>query len=84
MAWFDFLWLEGENENIEHIAEHGLTPEEVEFVFEHYTNVDESDSSGRPMRYGFTPDGRYVAVVFEWLDFMTVYPVTAFEVEVWS
>jgi hypothetical protein len=58
-------------------------PQEVEFVFEHYTGEIESDSSGRPMRFGFTPDGRYVAVVFEWLDFVTVYPVTAYEVEVW-
>jgi hypothetical protein len=33
------------------------------------------------MRFGHTPDGRYIAVVFEWFDDVTVYPVTAFEVE---
>lgn len=81
MAWFDYLWLEGEGGNIEHIAAHDLTPDDVEYVIENYTVERTSRSSGRPMRFGFTPDGRYVAVVFEWLDRVTLYPVTAYEVE---
>jgi uncharacterized DUF497 family protein len=79
MPWYDYLWLEGEN--IDHIAEHGLTPDDVEFAFEHYVGEAESDTSSRPIRFGFTPDGRYIAVVYEWLDSVTVYPITAYDVE---
>jgi hypothetical protein len=81
MAWFDYLWLEGEDGNIEHIAEHNLTPDDIEYVMENFIAERTSRSSGRPMRFGFAPDGRYVAVVFEWMDDVTVYPVTAYEVE---
>ena len=34
-------------------------------------------SSGRPMMYGSTPDGRYIAVVYEEIDDHTLYPATA-------
>ena len=81
MAWFDYLWLEGDGGNIEHIAEHGLTPEDIEYVMENFIAERTSRSSGRPVRFGFTSDGRYIAVVFEWMDDVTVYPVTAYEVE---
>jgi hypothetical protein len=81
MAWFDYLWLEGDGGNIEHIAEHGLTPADVEHVMENFTAEGASQTSGRPVRFGFTPDGRYVAVVFEWMDDVTVFPVTAYQVE---
>jgi uncharacterized DUF497 family protein len=81
VAWFDYLWLEGEGGNIQHIAEHGLTPEDIEYVIEHFVSERKSRSSGRPMRFGFTSDGRYIAVVFEWINDVTVYPVTAYEVE---
>jgi len=81
MTWFDYLWLEGDGGNIEHIAEHGLTPEDIEQVMENFTAESTSQSSGRPIRFGFASDGRYVAVVFEWMDDVTVYPVTAYEVE---
>jgi len=81
MAWFDYLWLEGNGGNIQHLAEHDLAPEDIEHVMENFAAEDTSQSSGRPLRFGFTPDGRYVAVVFEWIDDVTVYPVTAYEVE---
>ena len=81
MAWFDYLWLEGEEGNIEHIAQHDLTPEEVQYVIEHYSRESVSHSSGRPVRFGYTPDGRYIAVVFECIDETTLYPITAFETE---
>lgn len=81
MVWFDYLWLEGVEGNLEHVAEHDLTPEVVEYVIENYEAERVSRSSGRPMRFGHATDGRYIAVVFEWIDDVTVYPVTAFEVE---
>jgi hypothetical protein len=40
-----------------------------------------SRSSRRPMAFGHTPSGEYVAVVYEELDEDTVYPVTAYPVE---
>jgi hypothetical protein len=81
MVWFDYLWLEGNEGNIEHIAEHGLSTADIEHVMEHFVEEKVSRSSGRPVRFGFTPDGRYIAVVFEWIDDVTVFPVTAFEIE---
>lgn len=81
MVWFDYLWLEGDDGNIEHIAEHGLTPADIEHVVEDFEEETVSRSSGRPMRLGYTSDGRYIAVVFEWIDHVTVFPVTAYEVE---
>jgi hypothetical protein len=81
VAWFDYLWLEGDEGNIEHIAEHDLTTDDIEYVIENYISERTSRSSGRPMRFGFTPDGRYIAVIFEWINDATVYPVTAYEVE---
>jgi ABC-type phosphate transport system auxiliary subunit len=47
-------------------------------------NPDEkgvSESSGRPIAFGYTPGGRYICVVYEEIDAFTLYPVTAFEVE---
>lgn len=40
-----------------------------------------SRSSGRPIAFGFTSDGRYIAVVYEEIDDCTLYPVTAYEME---
>lgn len=81
MRRFDYLWLEGDQGNLEHVAEHGLTPDDVEHVVENCIAESASRSSGRPIRFGFTPDGRYIAVVFEWVDRVTVYPITAFVIE---
>jgi hypothetical protein len=38
-------------------------------------------SVGRPVAVGLTPAGRGVLVVYDWLDDVTVYPITAYEVE---
>lgn len=81
MALFDYLWIEGEQGNIEHAAEHDLTVDDVEYVVENYLAEATSKVSERPIRFGFTADGRYIAVVFEWIDDFTVYPITAYEIE---
>ena len=81
MVWFDYLWLEGEDGNIEHVTENGLGIEDVEYVIENFAKEETSRSSGRPMRFGYTADGRFIAVVFDWLDDVTIYPITAYEVE---
>ncbi|MDB5384464.1 MAG: hypothetical protein JWM11_110 [Planctomycetaceae bacterium] len=81
MPYFDFVWELTDDGNMEHIGEHGLTPDDVEPIVLNPDYLSISRSSGRPMAFGYTSDGRYVAVVYEQLDEFTVYPITAFEVE---
>lgn len=83
MPYLEFIWdLDDDPRgNIAHIAEHGLDKEDVEYVMCNPTSTGISDSSGRPMAYGYTEWGAYIAVVFEEVDTDVVYPVTAFELE---
>ena len=67
--------------NIRHIVEHGVTPEEVEEVLnDWHSRTTYSASSGRPITFGWTAAGRYLAVVWEVADEepLTVYPITAY------
>ena len=69
--------------NVQHIAEHGITMEEVEEVLLNENHpVGESRSSGRPITLGETRTGRRIAVVWEEaLDNpLIIRPVTAYEV----
>lgn len=66
--------------NVQHIARHGLTREDVEDVFDNPTGTDISRSSGRPVVFGDTRTGRHIIVVYEEIDASTVYPITAFDV----
>lgn len=79
------LWdLDDEPEgNVQHIAEHGLSVEEVESVLFGALEVVASNSSGRPMIFGETTTGRFIAVVFEVVEEepLAIYPVTAYEIE---
>jgi uncharacterized DUF497 family protein len=67
--------------NVQHIAEHGLTKEEIEEVLYGVHELDTSRTSGRPIAFGFTSTGIYVCIVFEWVDEGTVYPITAYPLE---
>ena len=83
MTGLTFIWIEGDDGNIAHCAEHGVTTGDVEFVFENAgeSDVDVSESSDRPIVFGDTPDGRTVAVVFEWVEVpVSVYVINAYEV----
>lgn len=66
--------------NVQHIAEHGVTKEEVEEVFQNATDADVSRSSGLPVIFGDTSTGRHLMVVYEEVDIDTAYPVTAYDV----
>ena len=81
MPYFEVIWNEEPGGNLEHIAEHDLTPEDVEEVIFNPVDRDTSRTSGLPIVFGFTPDGRYILVVYEQIDAITVYPVTAYDVE---
>lgn len=70
--------------NVQHIAEHGVSKEEVEDVFRDPDSIQTtSRSSGLPLFIGYTTDGRRLAVVFEHVDDspLTVRPITAYDVE---
>ncbi len=58
-----------------------LTPEDVNAVLMDPDETGVSRSSGRPIAFGYTPDGRYICVVYEAIDPSTLYPVTAFVIE---
>jgi len=69
--------------NVQHVADHGLSMEEVEEVLYAAEEVVASHSSGRPITFGETSTGKYIAVVFDLIeeDPLAVYPVTAYECE---
>ena len=66
--------------NVQHCAQHGVLPHEVEEALIHATDVDISRSSGFPAAFGDTKAGRHLMVVFEQVDSSTVYPITAYDV----
>ena len=59
---------------------HGVTPEEFESVVDTSGMRGRSRATGRPCCWGNTPDGRYVICVYEYIDEMTILPITAYEV----
>jgi hypothetical protein len=68
--------------NVLHIAAHGITVEEVEDVLRNRDSEDTiSRSSGRPITFGYTSRGRYLAVVWEHVDDdpLAMYPITAYD-----
>ncbi|MEX0715027.1 MAG: hypothetical protein WD066_00490 [Planctomycetaceae bacterium] len=77
MPYFDFVWTD---DIIEHLAEHGISPDDFEEVVTNPTRQGSSRSSGLPAAWGFTPDGRYIIAVYEQIDAVTILPVTAYEV----
>ena len=80
MPYFDIIWNHESGGNVEHIAENGLSTEDIEAVLLNPVANDVSRSSGRPVALGFATDGRYIFVVYEQIDEMTLYPATAYVV----
>jgi uncharacterized DUF497 family protein len=76
--FFLFLW---DEVNEQHIAEHGLTPEEFEYVVLDVREADLSRSSGRPMVIGYTEAGRKICCVYDVEEEVYCYPITAYDVE---
>lgn len=80
MEWLRIIWDWEAEGNVEHIEENDLSVGEVDHVLRNRDAVGISRSSGRPCVFGYTPDGRYVVVVYEQVD-DAIYPVTAYEIE---
>ena len=83
MGYSTIIWdLDDDSEgNVQHIAEHDLTKEEVEEVLADPEGRSTSRSSGLPIVFGTTFTGRFIAVVFEEIDADTAKPVTAYDIE---
>jgi hypothetical protein len=80
MNWSRIIWDSTAGGNVEHVEEHDLTTDDVDYVLLHYESSGVSESSGRPCVFGHIPDGRYLIVIYEEADEETVIPVTAYEV----
>ncbi len=80
MDWTHIIWDDLPGGNVEHVEEHDLTTDEVDYVLENYQSKGVSRSSGRPCVFGYTPDGRYLTVIYEEENDDTVIPVTAYEI----
>ena len=76
MPHFDFVWTD---EIADHLAEHGITRDEFEEVVSNPRRVGVSRTSGRPCCWGASADGRELFCVYEFLDDLTIVPVTAYE-----
>lgn len=63
---YEFLWDDDATDgNVPRLAEHGLSPKDVEHAFAHPLSHTTSRSSGRPALFGLTPDDRVVFVAYE-------------------
>jgi uncharacterized DUF497 family protein len=80
MKWSQVIWDSTPGGNVEHVEEHGLTVEDVEYVLDHYVSTGVSQTSGSPCIFGYTPDARYIIVIYEEVGADTIVPVTAYEV----
>jgi len=78
MPHYFFLW---NDDIIEYLAQHGVTPDEFEEVVLESSGLKRSRSSGRPMAFGPTSTGKFLACVFEFIDANTVIPITAYEID---
>lgn len=76
MPYYEFSWTD---EIIEHLAEHDVSPEDFQEVVMAPDETSLSRSTGRPCCWGETADGRSLFCVYEFLDSMTIVPVTAYE-----
>ena len=82
MAFIRVLWDDEDDPdgNVQHIAAHDLTTEDVEHVISYPTGKGVSRSSGLPTVWGYTDDDRYIMVVYRYLNRKTVRVITAYEV----
>lgn len=76
MPFYFFLW---PDQNIQHLVDHAITPEEFEEVVCDPDRIARSRTSGLPIALGRTSSGRELVCVYKVLDDGTIYPVTAYE-----
>ena len=75
------IWDDEPGGNLEHLAEHGITPEEFEEILrDDRIKTGVSRKTKRPMKQGWTSTGKYIVIVWDEYDEdpRVIYPVTAF------
>jgi hypothetical protein len=77
MAFFEFVWADPV---LEKLAERDISPYDVEAIIAKPEGQDVSRSTGLPVAFGALADGRFIIVVYRWIDQVTVQPITAYEV----
>ena len=77
MAFFEFIWADTV---LEKLAERDISPYDVEEIIAKPDGQDVSRSTGLPVAFGTLADGRFIIVVYRWIDQVTVQPITAYEV----
>jgi len=80
MPWYDIIWDYEPGGNVEHVAEHGIQTDDVESVIRDPIETSTSRTTGKPVATGYTADGRLIFVVYEHIDEITIYPITAYEI----
>jgi uncharacterized DUF497 family protein len=82
MDFQSIIWDEDDDPlgNVQHIADHDLSIDDVEAVLTDPDSDGTSRSSGLPAVWGYCPDGRYIIVGYEQIDEDTIRVVTAYEV----
>ena len=78
MPYYFFVW---NDETVQHLAEHNVTPDEFEQAVCRPIGGETSRTTGRPIAFGYTSEGRKLACIYELVDESTVLPITAYEVE---
>lgn len=77
MAFFEFIWTDPV---LGKLADRDISPDDVEAIITKPEGQDMSRSTGLPVAFGHVADGRFVIVVYRWIDQTTVQPITAYEV----
>lgn len=77
MPWLDFVW---SDVVIAKIEERGITLDEVQELVEFASDrdIESSYRTGLPLIRGEVSTGRYLVVVFTWVDAITIRVVTAY------
>ncbi len=79
MPVYHYVWTD---ENTDHIRQHGISEAEFEHAVDRAPKKAEvTQPNGRIRIEGRTVDGRRVRCIFERIDELWVYPITAHEVE---
>ena len=77
MPFHFFIWTP---EIVDHLAQHGVAPDEFEEIVSDPEGEDVSRSTGNPVAFPSTSDGRILFCVFKRLDDDMIEPVTAYDV----
>jgi uncharacterized protein len=75
---WEFEW---DDHNLEHVEQHGISPDEVEEIFEAAVVLRRggTDAADRFRALGRTAAGRYLVVIYQQLQAFYMRPITAWD-----